>query len=553
MEENQNLKAESEQKAKEANDLQKNLELLSKQFENMKNELENKAKAAEEREEALKNELESAKNKFSHTDCMLKIQALENKLSEKEKESAEQNAALSQKVSPDASSHHDCEKKIKELQDIVNKKVDEEKELAQLKKVTPEANHHECEIKINELENVANKKDEELKELAQSQKKLAEESNHRIKELEHLVNKKDDELKELAQSQKISSENSHHECEKRIKELENLVTVQDNLKDKIKSLETNLIESNDKLKAANEINEKLQETGNHHECEARIKELQEGLNQKEENLVKHAHKIKDLQNKLAESEYLKEKGGKDTEPQHHECEAKIKDLQNKLADATNHHECEKKIQSLQESLKEKGGKEAESLHHEYEAKIKELQAKLKEKDEKLTKHHECEEKIKDLQEKLKENKGETTIQMKPEEPHEETVKKSQPKFSARRRRELDARIKEFQKMLNQRGVPAFLELQEVLEDEDDVNMVFLADLYDKSTGLKNFETFTDGDKAGFSILISEKLKDDKDLETILIGKIVNKTDPNAIDIGKLNRGEKLTKEQKEVILIIFMT
>ena len=143
------------------------------------------------------------------------------------------------------------------------------------------------------------------------------------------------------------------------------------------------------------------------ENEARIKELQRKLEEKEKEFASASHKdclaqIKELQRKLEEKEEVLASAS------HKDCLAQIKELQRKLEEkeeamaSASHKDCLAQIKELQGKLEEKEGVIASASHKDCLAQIKELQQKLEAKEEGIASasHHDCLAQIKELKELL---------------------------------------------------------------------------------------------------------------------------------------------------------
>jgi plastin-1 len=110
------------------------------------------------------------------------------------------------------------------------------------------------------------------------------------------------------------------------------------------------------------------------------------------------------------------------------------------------------------------------------------------------------------------------------------------------------------------GVPRFIRPVDVLQENEKLNLLFCAEIYYRVSGLRPFEKLNDADKIGLAILLSERHKEDEDLKavlpinpesnelivttanSILLAKMVEKADPNVIDLSLIKNGENLEKE-----------
>lgn len=113
------------------------------------------------------------------------------------------------------------------------------------------------------------------------------------------------------------------------------------------------------------------------------------------------------------------------------------------------------------------------------------------------------------------------------------------------------------------GVPRFIRPVDVLHENEKLNLLFCAEIYYRITGLRPFEKFSDADKVGLAILLSERHKDDEDLKSflpinpqsnelfvttaksVLLPKMVEKADSNAIDLNHIKKEEENLEQNQE--------
>ena len=119
------------------------------------------------------------------------------------------------------------------------------------------------------------------------------------------------------------------------------------------------------------------------------------------------------------------------------------------------------------------------------------------------------------------------------------------------------------------GVPRFIRPTDVLGENDRLNLLFCAEIYYRQSGLRAVEPYSDADRIALAILLSERHKGDEHLQkylpinpqskdlfsttanSVLLAKMVQKADPNVLDIGQINTGENLEVGQVEVYISRF--
>jgi len=115
-----------------------------------------------------------------------------------------------------------------------------------------------------------------------------------------------------------------------------------------------------------------------------------------------------------------------------------------------------------------------------------------------------------------------------------------------------------------------------LLENDKLNLLFCAEIYYRQNGLRNVEPFSDAERDGFAILITDHHKNDEDLQkvmplnphskdlfvatansvllrflfsykslakSILFSKMIQRADPEAIDMSQINTSDPLESEQ----------
>lgn len=117
---------------------------------------------------------------------------------------------------------------------------------------------------------------------------------------------------------------------------------------------------------------------------------------------------------------------------------------------------------------------------------------------------------------------------------------------------------------NNLGVPKFVRPQDIQSANEKLNLLFCYEIYLRKNGLRNVEPFSDADRLALAILISERHKNDEHLQnylpinphskelftttaqSVLLSKMVQRADSNAIDMSQINTNEGLEQEQIEV-------
>ena len=64
------------------------------------------------------------------------------------------------------------------------------------------------------------------------------------------------------------------------------------------------------------------------------------------------------------------------------------------------------------------------------------------------------------------------------------------------------------------GVPKFIRPEDILAENEKLNLLFCAEIYYRQTGLK-FEPFSDSERDGFAVLITDHHKNDENLQKVL--------------------------------------
>jgi len=119
------------------------------------------------------------------------------------------------------------------------------------------------------------------------------------------------------------------------------------------------------------------------------------------------------------------------------------------------------------------------------------------------------------------------------------------------------------------GVPKFIRPADVFGENERLNILFCAEIYYREHGLRGVEPFGDADRIGLAILLSERHKGDEHLQkflpmnpqskdlfsttanSVLLSKMVQKADPNVIDMAQINTGENLEQNQIDVFTLNF--
>lgn len=82
-------------------------------------------------------------------------------------------------------------------------------------------------------------------------------------------------------------------------------------------------------------------------------------------------------------------------------------------------------------------------------------------------------------------------------------------------------------------VPKFLRPDDIVEGNPKLNLIFCGEIFNTCPGLVEMQPFSDAERSAFSILISDKHKDDEALKTKL------PIDPNSKDLLKASRDGQL--------------
>ena len=65
------------------------------------------------------------------------------------------------------------------------------------------------------------------------------------------------------------------------------------------------------------------------------------------------------------------------------------------------------------------------------------------------------------------------------------------------------------------GVPKFIRPEDILLENEKLNLLFCAEIYYRQNGLRNVEPFSDAERDGFAILITDHHKNDENLQKVM--------------------------------------
>ena len=371
------------------NDFLKENGLLKEELEKLRDQLEealkgqkdsssllDRIKDLEKERDQFKEEIEKLEKELAEKDqrrvdledLKNKIVELEKKLKEAEEAKKKLEEKLAQKEDPTSQ-----DEKIQKLEDLIKDLKEKLKEFDG-KVPTDPSTIKDFEEKIKKMEEEKKKLEEELKD--RPKKEDLEEKNIEIQDLIEKLNQLEEKIKEL--EKKDSHPDQGKDFEKKIKELEDALKKKE---EEIAQLRDALKEKDDLI---NKLKEDLADKDKIEEEKNRLADTLEALKKDHEDIKKKLDKILE---KLLDAIDPKEKekleeDKKDLQNRNDELKDKIKDLEKKIED-----------------LKKEGEKKDQS--------IQDLEDKLKDKDKRIEDHlkekEKLEDKIEDLEDKVKES------------------------------------------------------------------------------------------------------------------------------------------------------